>query len=133
MAERRPKKPSMLALGFATRLRKTREARSLTQRQLAERIDIEPAQVTRYERGQFLPNAETLVAIARVLQVELDFLLLGESKGRDPDQLPITDVPLLERFRDMQKLPKRDRDAVILLIDSVLARGDVETRLRKRA
>ena len=133
MAERQKRKPSMLALGFATRLRKTREARGLTQRELAERIKMEPAQVTRYERGQFLPNAETLVAISRVLQVETDFLLMGESKGKDPDQLPVTDVPLLERFRDLQKLPKRDREAVILIIDSVLARGDVENRIRRRA
>jgi len=122
----------MLALGFTSRLRKLREARGLTQRQLAERIQIEVAQVTRYERGQFLPNAETLISLARVLQVGLDFLLLGEAEP-GASQLPITDLPLLERFQDLQKLSKKDREAVILLIDSVLTRGDVESRLRKRA
>lgn len=123
----------MLAMGFATRLRKTREARGLTQRELGERIKMEPTQVTRYERGQFLPNAETLVSIAQVLQVSVDFLLTGETDGVDRHELPISDVPLLERFRDVQKLSKRDREAVLLLIDSVLARSDVESRLRKRA
>jgi transcriptional regulator with XRE-family HTH domain len=122
----------MLALGFATRLRKLRDARGLTQRQLAERIQIEVAQVTRYERGQFLPNAETLVSLARVLQVGLDLLLLGEAQP-EAGRLPITDLPLLERFQDLQKLSKKDREAVILLIDSVLARGDVESRIRKHA
>lgn len=123
----------MLAMGFATRLRKTREARGLTQRELGERIKMEPTQVTRYERGQFLPNAETLVSIAQVLQVSVDFLLTGETAGESRHELPISDVPLLERFRDVQKLSKRDREAVLLLIDSVLARSDVESRLRKRA
>lgn len=123
----------MLALEFGTRLRKLREARGLTQRQLADRIDIEPAQVTRYERGQFLPNAETLVTLSKVLQVETDFLLKGEGRTSSIPDDPITDLPLLERFHDLQRLPKRDRDAVILLIDSVLARGDVESRMRKRA
>lgn len=123
----------MLAMGFATRLRKTREARGLTQRELGDRIKMEPTQVTRYERGQFLPNAETLVSIAQVLQVSLDFLLTGETDGESRHELPISDVPLLERFRDAQKLSKRDREAVLLLIDSVLARSDVESRLRKRA
>jgi transcriptional regulator with XRE-family HTH domain len=122
----------MLALGFASRLRKLREARGLTQRQLAERIQMEVAQITRYERGQFLPNAETLISLARVLQVGLDLLLLGEAEP-DAGRLAITDLPLLERFQDLQKLSKKDREAVILLIDSVLARGDVESRLRKRA
>lgn len=123
----------MLAMGFATRLRKTREARGLTQRELGERIKMEPTQVTRYERGQFLPNAETLVSIAQVLQISVDFLLTGETDGVGLQELAITDVPLLERFRDAQKLSKRDREAVLLLIDSVLARSDVESRLRKRA
>jgi len=93
---------------------------------------MEVAQVTRYERGQFLPNAETLISLARVLQVGLDLLLLGEAEP-DAGRLAITDLPLLERFQDLQKLSKKDREAVILLIDSVLARGDVESRLRKRA
>jgi transcriptional regulator with XRE-family HTH domain len=123
----------MLALGFATRLRKTRAARGLTQRELGDRIKMEPTQVTRYERGQFLPNAETLVSIAQVLQVSVDFLLTGDAEGEVRHELAISDVPLLERFRDVQKLSKRDRDAVLLLIDSVLARSDVESRLRKRA
>ncbi len=122
----------MLALGFAARLRKLREARGLTQKDLANRIDIEVVQVSRYERGQYLPNAETLVTLARVLQVDLNLLLLGEASGSG-EVTPILDIPLLERFKDLQKLPKRDREAVILLIDSVLTRGDVESRLRKRA
>ena len=123
----------MLALGFGSRLKRLREARGLTQRQLAERVKTEAAQVTRYERAQVLPNAETLVALADTLQVDLDFLLRGQADEDALQQPPISDLPLLERFRDLQKLPKRDRDAVILLIDSVLARGDVETRLRRRA
>src|SRR5262245_52155661 len=77
MAERR-KKSSMLALGFAARLKKLREARGLTQKDLASRVDIEVVQISRYERGQYLPNAETLVALARVLQVDLNLLLLGD-------------------------------------------------------
>jgi transcriptional regulator with XRE-family HTH domain len=123
----------MLALGFASRLKKLREARGLTQRELAARIDIEVVQVSRYERGQYLPNAETLVALARVLQVDLNLLLLGETSGPTTEALPVLDVPLLERFKDLQRLSKRDRDAVLLLIDSVLARSDVESRIRKHA
>jgi transcriptional regulator with XRE-family HTH domain len=123
----------MLALAFGSRLKRLREARGLTQRQLADRIRTEAAQVTRYERAQVLPNAETLVSISETLDVALDFLLRGETGEPTTQEPPITDLPLLERFQDLQKLPKRDREAVILLIDSVLARGDVETRLRKRA
>ena len=121
----------MFSLGFGNRLRKIREARGFTQRDLADRVKIELVQISRYERGQALPNAETLVALAEVLQVDIDVLLRGERfatiRPNDEEEL---DLPLLERFRDLQKLSKRDRDAIILLIDSVLARGDVEQRLK---
>lgn len=124
----------MLALDFGTRLRKLRETRGLTQRDLADRVEIELVQISRYERGQYLPNAETLVSLGRALRVDLNFLLLGEASDASPKtDLEISDIPLLERFRDLQKLSKRDRDAVILLIDSVLARGDVEQRIKKSA
>jgi|ERR1043165_4114679 transcriptional regulator with XRE-family HTH domain len=127
----RAKKTAMFSLGFGNRLRKIREARGFTQRDLADRVKIELVQISRYERGQALPNAETLVALAEVLQVDIDVLLRGERfatiRPNDEEEL---DLPLLERFRDLQKLSKRDRDAIILLIDSVLARGDVEQRLK---
>jgi transcriptional regulator with XRE-family HTH domain len=129
----REKSTVMFSLGFGNRLRKLREARNLSLRDLADRVGIEFAQISRYERGQALPNVETLVSLSDALEIDVNILLRGEpadSRHRDPIEL---DLPLMERFRDLQKLPKRDRDAVILLIDSVLARGDVEQRMKKRA
>lgn len=130
----REKKTVIFSLGFGNRLRKVREARNLSLRDLAQRVGIEYAQISRYERGQVLPNVETLIALSDALEVDVNVLLRGEATTnalhRDPIEM---DLPLLERFRDLQKLPKRDRDAIILLIDSVLARGDVEHRMRRRA
>lgn len=132
--KKKDSKKSMLALNFGGRLKKIREARGLTQRDLSDRVGIEFVQISRYERGQYLPNAETLASLAQVLDVDLNFLLLGETRDeRETSPIKELDLPLLERFQDLQKLSKRDRDAVILLIDSVLARGDVEQRLRRRA
>lgn len=129
----REKKTVMFSLGFGNRLRKIREARNLSLRDLAARVGIEFAQISRYERGQALPNIESLLALSDTLEIDVNILLRGESPNdRQPDPIEL-DLPLLERFRDLQKLPKRDRDAVILLIDSVLARGDVEIRMKKRA
>ena len=124
----------MFNVGFGMRLRKLREARGFTQGELAERVDIELVQISRYERGQALPNAETLVSLAEVLKTDTDVLLRGETSSfRETTTKEIDlDLPLLERFQDLQKLSKRDRDAVILLIDSVLTRGDVEQRLKRR-
>jgi transcriptional regulator with XRE-family HTH domain len=133
MAARTKKKTAMFNVGFGMRLRKLREARGFTQGELAERVGIELVQISRYERGQALPNAETLVSLAEVLKTDTDVLLRGETSSfRETTKEIDLDLPLLERFQDLQKLSKRDRDAVILLIDSVLTRGDVEQRLKRR-
>lgn len=129
----REKKTVMFSLGFGNRLRKLREARSLSLRDLADRAGIEFAQISRYERGQVLPNLETLLSLSDALSVDPNVLLRGESADSRRDENLELDLPLRDRLRDLQKLPKRDRDAVILLIDSVLARGDVEQRMKKRA
>lgn len=60
---------------FGERLKKNREERFLSQHQLAEAIEIEPAQISRYERGLVMPNAESLLALSRVVRVGVGTLL----------------------------------------------------------
>lgn len=110
--------------GFAKRVREIREGRGLSQRQLAEMLKTDVMQVSRYERGIGLPSLETCVELARLLHVSMDELLFGE-EAKGPE-MPISDVRLLERFVKLQKVDKRDREAVIILIDGVLARRGVE-------
>lgn len=45
-----------------------REAAGLTQRQLAERLDIDAMSVSRWERGVVLPSVESVASLAQVLE-----------------------------------------------------------------
>lgn len=110
--------------GFARRVRQLREQRGLSQRQLAELLKTDVMQISRYERGIGLPSLETCVELAAILRTSMDDLLFGdESKTAD---VPISDIRLLERFLKLQEADKRDREAVILLIDGILARRGME-------
>jgi hypothetical protein len=61
------------------------------------------------------------------LKVSTDELLLGhEPTG---PELEIRDIRLLDKFQRLQQLDKRDREAVIILIDGVLARRAVESAI----
>lgn len=135
MAQRPPakKKSSMLASEFGKRLRALREQRGLTQRQLAERLEAQVPQISRYEAGGIMPNAETLVALSDVLRVGLDELVLGRDGARPV--APIRDVRLLERMQELEKLDRRFRDTAIAVIDAIVVQGNneaVSTRLGKR-
>ena len=135
MAKRPPakKKISMLASEFGKRLRTLREQRGLTQRQLAERIEVYVPQISRYESGGAMPNAETLIALSNVLEVGLDELVLGQNGDRAT--APINDVRLLERMRELEKLDRRYRETAIAVIDAIVVQGNQEavtSRLGRR-
>jgi len=114
---------------FGKRLRKLREDRLLSQRQLAEGIAIETAQISRYERGIVMPNAETLIDLATFLRVSVGKLLTGEEARGLIGEPPIQDISLLERFRDLEKMSRKDREMVIGLIDAVIASRRVDEAL----
>lgn len=135
MGEKRRKQPSPLAKDFGKRLRRIREDRLLSQRQLAEGIGIEVAQVSRYERGLFLPNVETLVDLAEFLRVSVTMLLFAREEGAAQEP-PIQDITLLERFRRVEKLDRKDREMVVGLVDALIASREhdqISSRLRRSA
>jgi transcriptional regulator with XRE-family HTH domain len=133
----RGKKDAMLARDLGARLRKIREARFVSQRELAKGIRIETAQISRYERGLSLPSLETLVDLCRFLQVGLEALVLGKEGTAPPSaDPPIQDISLLERFRELEKLKRKDRETVIELIDAWVGSRKIEevvSRLRRSA
>ena len=59
------------------RIRKQRTQRGWTQEALAERINVSTSFVGHVERGTRKASLETLVAMANVLDVSLDYLLSG--------------------------------------------------------
>jgi transcriptional regulator with XRE-family HTH domain len=105
-----------------------RDARDDTARGRADRVQagIDATQISRYERGSILPGAETVTEIARVLHVSLDTLLQGKAYHA-ADSLPIRNVILLERFREIEELSRRDQEILLELIDSVLARRRMQS------
>ena len=64
------------------RVRQARKAKRYTQAQLAEKIDINPKNVSQLERGMTGISLSSLIAICRTLDVSADYILFGvEGKG----------------------------------------------------
>ena len=59
------------------RIRKQRSVKGWTQEALAERVNVSTSFVGHVERGTRKASLETLVAMANVLDVSLDYLLSG--------------------------------------------------------
>lgn len=69
-----------------------------------------------------LLHGELIVEFARVLGVSADDILGIESKRSKP-ALPAVDKTLARRLAQLQKLPRRDRDALLRTLDALLAKS----------
>lgn len=82
-------------MSIAERITQAREARGLTQEELARRLDIGTKSVWRWEKGTAEPRAGTLPALARELRVTLSWLLTGEDD--EGERLERDDDPFIRR------------------------------------
>lgn len=63
---------------FSERLKELRKRNNLTQQELADKVGTKRVNVTKWETGRTEPNFETLIKLADLLEVSLDWLF-----GRD--------------------------------------------------
>lgn len=66
---------------FASRLRLLRKVCGMTQRQVAQSLSLDRSTYAYYEIDKTKPDYETLLRIAQIFNVSLDYLL-----GRDPNE-----------------------------------------------
>lgn len=66
---------------FKERLRQAREAKGITQKQLAKRVGVAVSTIQRAEYGPHEPSAVTLAMIAGELDVSLDELFENGTTG----------------------------------------------------
>lgn len=72
---------------FKDRLKRCREEKKLSQTQVAEMLNITRQAYNHYETGNRMPTQETLVSLADLFNVSVDYLL-----GRTDDPNPADDI-----------------------------------------
>ena len=90
MARRRSNGASPEYGEMGDRLRAFRQARGLSLRGLAQRLDVSPSLISQVETGRAKPSVSTLYAIANELGISLDELLfmdgrVGQDRPGSPD------------------------------------------------
>lgn len=95
-----------LAQSFARAIKAARRARGFTQAELSERVGMAVEAYGRLERGNTLPRADTLAALAQVLAVTTDELL-----GR-------TEAPLVARDSSSVESADPDLRRIVELVES---------------
>ena len=105
---------------FGARMAELRKAAGYSQRELAAELGISQRMVAYYEGETDYPPAGILPDLARVLGVTTDQLLGVKpvsSRTRKPQ-----DTRLWRRFKQVEKLPAKERRQILQLIDAFLER-----------
>lgn len=69
----------LVRMMLGRRIAAYRKAAGMTQRALAEAIDVDPARMNRIEKGSEMPTAIQVMALARTLNVSSDDILQTEA------------------------------------------------------
>lgn len=89
---------------LSMRLKRLREENNLTQSDLAKRIGVTTASISKYELGTVIPDVEKLIGYGKIFQVSVDYLV-GLSDGANDTIKPIKysseEVELLELFKQL--------------------------------
>ncbi len=90
--------------GLGEKLQEQRRLLKLSQKEVAEAINVSPSVVSNYESGERTPSVENLMALAGLYRCTTDYLL-GLDKSNcssfiDTTHLSDTQNKLLQRFLD---------------------------------
>lgn len=100
---------------IGSRLKKAREAKHLTQEQLAEMVDKSTSQIAFIERGERAPSLPTFLDIISVLEVTADEILCDAVDY-------VSNSRLAEYDSDIKDLPKAEREKFFKMLDVYFGR-----------
>jgi transcriptional regulator with XRE-family HTH domain len=104
------------AESLGDRIARLRRTKGWNQQELADRVGARPTQISKYERGTYLPRPDLLPRLSEALGVSLDYLMTGRS-GSEPRR----DFRLRERVEALETLPEAQRNNLVAFLDALLA------------
>jgi len=103
------------------RLARLRQEKGLTQDEIADRLDVTQPVVSDYERGRLRLHGELIVQLCAILDVSADELLGIKAGARRNGA--IKNRRLLRQVQAIEKLSKRDQQAVIRTIEAFISKA----------
>ena len=126
-----------IAVALKERIKELRKEHRLSQAKLGELVGSDSQRISRYENGKLTPSVDTLVRLADVLDVSIDYLVRDGMPRKVLDGHNLG--PLTNRLSDIAELTESDQELVSQIIDGLLAKsrlkvlagGLAEPRIKK--
>lgn len=109
-------------ISFGKKIRECREAKGLSQSELARQLGTNHSIIGKYERDEVKPTIDVVKKIASILETTVGYLL-----GESDDINLLRDPTMLKRLNDINGLPEKDKDYILYTLDGLLR--DAKARL----
>ncbi|MCA9796755.1 MAG: helix-turn-helix transcriptional regulator, partial [Candidatus Eremiobacteraeota bacterium] len=126
---RKPAVADIPNMSLGKTISKYRREKGLKQSEMAEILGVSQSYVARWETDRIKPRRATLEQIAATLEVPVEKLLIGGKEGL-ASSLDIEDVELVEMLTEIPKLSAHERDALKVVLGSMLTRHRMAETLR---
>ena len=112
------------------KIKELREELGISQKELAEKMQVSPTNIYNYETGRTEPSIEVLLKLSKILNTSVDYLIGNEDdfgikkeapNNRNQRQLSKSDIELLSL---MDKLSPFARDAILIQVRALAAENE---------
>lgn len=104
------------------RIKILRKNKNRSQAEFAQSIGLKPNQLSKIENGFSAPSLNTIKRIAEELNITVDFLLMDETDSPEYRKRKNFNEELRRKIALIDTLDKEEREALIIIIDSLLKR-----------
>jgi transcriptional regulator with XRE-family HTH domain len=106
---------------IGSRIARLRKDKGMTQLELAERMGVSQPVISDYENDEIGLDSARIVQLAQILDVSGDEVLGLQKPARTSDT--IKNRRLYRQIQSIDKLPKRDQQALLRTIDAFLSKA----------
>lgn len=100
---------------FGKRLRTCREAKNLSQQDVAAKLKTSYTVIGKYERDEMIPSVEVAKKLAKLLDTTVGYLL-----GETEEVNILKDPSMLKRLNEINSLPDEEKKSIFLTVDAFL-------------
>lgn len=100
---------------FGKKLKECREAKGLSQSQLAKILNTNHSIIGKYERDEVKPTVDVIKNLAEALDTTAGFLM-----GESSDMNVLKDPAMLKRLNELDKMDSEDKTHITKVIDAFI-------------
>ena len=115
-----------IMFSLSNTLKKVREAKGLSQKELAGSINMAQAQYSRIENGKNDPSFSVIVKIAKALDLSLSDFFKADDIFNEVNTY---DKTLVEKLQLLDSLDEQEKQSIYTLIDSLISKKKLKDNL----